>query len=446
MNRRRLAWASALSALAGVLAVWAVGWATLHTTIRSMWWELLAARPLTEAQAQRVEACEAVGWWAWVRVLEHDVEHPCGESWGREQLSGVVGASGDRRAWLLRRIDAGYGPRARLRAALALDGGPEELGVDWLLFEPGVPDATRRDLLISPWADGRGPAVRAWAAAARLDGGADPDSDTLEGLELLASAGGAEAAAARSAAQAWVGIDDAGLAALAGDPPDGLPDGWAAAAEALRRCDEGCAAAWVAFAAQLAADDDGRDMPAAPRRRTTADAGWFEPLLDPAAAEAARSWLAGEATAVASAPGRVAYDLTRPGPRETSLLGMWWTGRATPWVAALTIAEVGRRAALPVQVRAGEAWLRVDVGERSTTLCGGPPTPTDPPSPPPVLRDVGPSELFARALRELRPGDAGARVAAARAAGWEDAASSSPPFPWVATGPEPTDPCPPRVP
>src|SRR5688572_26400024 len=133
---------SRLALVAGAVAIVSLGamWGGLHARLRLAFWDRIATRALTEEDRSALAACEG-GWWAVVKVLEQDVEAPCGEPWLVERVAAQVKGSKDRVAWLAART-AGSVRSRQFRAALILAAAGESTPV-----EPAVLLAQTRDEL-----------------------------------------------------------------------------------------------------------------------------------------------------------------------------------------------------------------------------------------------------------------------------------------------------------
>ena len=110
-------------------------WYALHTKVRTWFWDQIAAQPLTVDERDDFARCRTPAWWGWLRVLETDLQTPCGEAWVVTTLADHIG-SGDCALWVENRLaspDAPPATRMRIATALALAGYQPDVEPAWLI-------------------------------------------------------------------------------------------------------------------------------------------------------------------------------------------------------------------------------------------------------------------------------------------------------------------------
>jgi hypothetical protein len=387
---------SRFALVAGAVAILAVGalWGGLHTRLRLAFWDRVAARSLTDEDHAALAACEG-GWWAITRVLEQDVDAPCGEPWLVERVAAQVRGSKDRVAWLTVRT-AGAVRARQFRAALVLAAADEPTPVEpaYLLAHARdeLPSARLAELLLAAgegatWADALGSRGVALGRTTAARQGQVAVPEVLPVLRWLAAVGQPEAEEAVSAvASAALGVDDAWLATVRHRREAGLavwqiPDAWRGPLLAHRDCPAGaCSALWVALLALPDDDADGTVAPPAPRG-------------DARLERIARIAGATEDDVVALAWGfdRTAAWVTaspEPAERLASLLGgapshspvpfarTLWDGAGAPFGAALVASALAQVANVPVSIRSagdGTVWIGLGDVDVVRSKCGASP-------------------------------------------------------------------------
>ncbi len=376
---RRKGWMIGGALVTGAVLAFAGALWRYDDLVRDLWWPLVAARPLSEAQLDTLEACEPLGWWGWLRVLEHDQEHACGELWGRDGLAAVLGPSG-RRQWLQERLRAAQGPvRSRWRAAVALEaaGEPPDVEPAWLVLEPAMPATTLAALLDEEgWEQQLGPRYEAVASARRVLVGGDLTGAGLTAWRLLAWAEGAEAALVHDAARSWVGVDPSSLPGI-DRPPHELPVAWSDALHAAATCERRCVRSTLDLLEVLLNDPDGLGQPADIEASAgRGELGLVEGLVVSASEREVLRWLmqrdvrwAGQGLSPAA---RLRSVVQQPGPVADSLVAQAYFGRHPPLQEALWLVELAGRAALPHAVYTDGQALWSQVGEVEVAHCGVP--------------------------------------------------------------------------
>lgn len=398
-----------LAAAAMAAAVAAYVW---REPIVTQWWAYVGARPLTEAQASALLACDDPGWNGLVKVLEQDLDVACDPGWLTEAVGRRL--TGRRVEWLrARAIHPGRPPRERVRAGLALlfSGHPPIRGLALLLSEPTTPAAERELVLqwlgeqptIGEWVD---PSLRTEVLVQRLregDLGVAPEVARLLRLRsVLRGASADESAELVEASLAVMGLGDGRFDRLVGRRAAGLPLG--DAPRALVRavsnrgadCSDRGSAACLRFAADLleayvaaGADEEPEDRQALVEPGVLAPLALWEILYDGDAetieAMSARfvetgDWIrrgepeerAGRLLGQIAHP-RHTYDAAaaragRSGDPIYALLHR----RASPWTSALAGVTLGEIAGVPVSVHAWADAVVLEVDGRRVAIgpCG----------------------------------------------------------------------------
>ncbi len=336
-------------AVAVVAVVAVVVAAVFYERIQWAWWDYNAARPLSDEQIAKLDACEDPGWQAVQRVLVQDLDVACGPA---STVGWMAGHTVDRRVpWMRSVADNEHEPvRSRVRAAMALlvrhDQDTREL--TWLLGDPGL-DADLLDWVLQSAEDGtaRGDWLDPrWPREHRARTYANSD---LRGWN--------EAARRLGEHRFWPSPGGSWVAGLTADKLEVEP-----CAPADARCLDQLARSLRTAALERGAYPDAEPTELFPPVRGELTGLWMALHADPVATELGEQAL-GEAVAWVSADKALAPErivsLVSGGPHVDGMAAgdpMWALlhRTATPWATVAAAVVLAEAAGVPV--RAG-AWL-----------------------------------------------------------------------------------------